>query len=327
MLRHVDKLILVMGDVQAREGCIDLGQMLSYLTFDIIAELTFGESLNLLGDPTHAPWLHGLHHGLKFIVIRAILLELPILGSLLEVATTGPLKRKMYEHYQYSRALVDKRFSFTGTGPEDLWKLALRHEHDGRGLTLEERHANAAMFLLAGSETTQTTLSGTIYHLLMNKPAHTRLNNEIRTAFQHGGQISISGVSRLPYIKAVMQEGLRVYPPGGVAIGRYVTKGGIVACGHYLPEGVGFKANRSRKPEIMHRSSSYTVGARRANSTTDSLAWAEMSLALAKLVWHADLDLCPGMENWLDQKCYLSWVTGPLLVKAHKVRHKVRQVG
>lgn len=45
-----------------------------------------------------------------------------------------------------------------------------------------------------------------------------------------------------------------------------------------------------------------------------------MSLALAKLVWYVDFDLCPGMESWLDQKCYLSWVTGPLLVKAHKVR-------
>lgn len=51
-----------------------------------------------------------------------------------------------------------------------------------------------------------------------------------------------------------------------------------------------------------------------------SLAWLELRLMLAKTLWHYDLELCPGMENWVDQKSYLTWEKGPLMVKLIPVK-------
>lgn len=45
----------------------------------------------------------------------------------------------------------------------------------------------------------------------------------------------------------------------------------------------------------------------------------EMRMVLAKVFWHFDLELCSGMERWLDQKSYLTWQKGPLMVRANRV--------
>lgn len=47
-----------------------------------------------------------------------------------------------------------------------------------------------------------------------------------------------------------------------------------------------------------------------------SMAYAEMRMILAKLLWHFDFELAPGAEKWLtEQKVYLIWDKIPLLVK------------
>lgn len=45
----------------------------------------------------------------------------------------------------------------------------------------------------------------------------------------------------------------------------------------------------------------------------------EMRMVLVKVFWHFDLELCAGMEGWLDQKSYLTWQKGPLIVRASRV--------
>jgi hypothetical protein len=49
--------------------------------------------------------------------------------------------------------------------------------------------------------------------------------------------------------------------------------------------------------------------------TEDSLAWHEMRLILAKIVWNFDMELVEGSERWDEQKCFVLWSKGPLLVK------------
>ena len=46
-----------------------------------------------------------------------------------------------------------------------------------------------------------------------------------------------------------------------------------------------------------------------------SLAWAEMRLILAKVLFNFDLELAEGSEDWLDQKAYAIWEKGPLNVR------------
>lgn len=46
----------------------------------------------------------------------------------------------------------------------------------------------------------------------------------------------------------------------------------------------------------------------------------EMRMMLAKVFWHSGVELCDGMEGWLDQRSYLMWEKRPLMVKVREAQ-------
>lgn len=105
--------------------------------------------------------------------------------------------------------------------------------------------AHASDFVLAGSETTATCLSCIIFYLLSNRRVYDRLINEIRSHFSHFGDINGLSTQQLPYMRLVILEALRVYPPLPFPLPREVPAKGDTVDGHFIPEGVG----------VMHPSS------------------------------------------------------------------------
>jgi hypothetical protein len=52
--------------------------------------------------------------------------------------------------------------------------------------------------------------------------------------------MTLAKVNQLPYLQAVVQEGLRIFPPAPDVFPRLIPKGGEVLLGEFLPEGVSF---------------------------------------------------------------------------------------
>jgi cytochrome P450 len=46
-----------------------------------------------------------------------------------------------------------------------------------------------------------------------------------------------------------------------------------------------------------------------------SLAWIELRLTIARLIWNFDFESVPGYENWHHQNIYLGWQKVPLLIR------------
>ena len=46
-----------------------------------------------------------------------------------------------------------------------------------------------------------------------------------------------------------------------------------------------------------------------------NMAYHEIRLILAKMLWHFDLTLCPQSERWADQKVYSLWEKQPLMCR------------
>jgi cytochrome P450 len=109
---------------------------------------------------------------------------------------------------------------------------------DGTGITRGEIDATSVILILAGSETTATLLSGAVYLLLRNPDKLAKLRQEIDETFKSADEIKILNVSQMPYLLAVLEESLRVYPPVAVALPRVTPKEGVSVCGHWVPGGV-----------------------------------------------------------------------------------------
>lgn len=104
---------------------------------------------------------------------------------------------------------------------------------------------------MAGYDTTATALAGVTYLLATNPPALNKLAQELRAAFSSDDEIGILSTQNLPYLRAVIDEALRIYPPGGSGMPREVPEGGDTIFGQYVPAGVSERGQQ--REAVCHR--------------------------------------------------------------------------
>lgn len=99
--------------------------------------------------------------------------------------------------------------------------------------------SQSLLLLIAGSETTSTTLSALAWYLSDNPKAMSRVKAEVREAFESSEQINADTVDArsLPYLSAVIEETLRVFPLASFGLPRFVPAGGAEIDGAFVPEG------------------------------------------------------------------------------------------
>jgi cytochrome P450 len=103
-------------------------------------------------------------------------------------------------------------------------------------LALAEIAENFSAIMLAGFHTTQNALCATIYFVLTREEVHRKLVQELQATFPSAEHISGESVQKLPYLNAVINESLRLYPP--VPIGPPRTSPGAWVDDVYIPAGV-----------------------------------------------------------------------------------------
>jgi cytochrome P450 len=94
----------------------------------------------------------------------------------------------------------------------------------------------------AGSDTTAISLRSIFYYLLKNPQSMRRLREEIDWAVKEGlirpGElVSWATSQQMPYLEAVIMEGMRLHPVTGTILERVVPKGGREICGRFFKEG------------------------------------------------------------------------------------------
>ncbi|KAM5458304.1 hypothetical protein MaudCBS49596_000217 [Microsporum audouinii] len=99
----------------------------------------------------------------------------------------------------------------------------------------EEMTAHASTLIIAGGETVATFLAATTYYILKNPSVYAELCKEICSHFHNLSNINATAAQQLPYLQAVISEGLRIYPPGSQGFPR-LSPGAEIA-GMYIPPG------------------------------------------------------------------------------------------
>jgi cytochrome P450 len=73
----------------------------------------------------------------------------------------------------------------------------------------------ARILLLGGTDTTAMTLSATTYHILANPSIFKKLKAELTQAIPDPDSLPVSSqIEALPYLTAVIEEGIRLHPAG-----------------------------------------------------------------------------------------------------------------
>lgn len=169
-------------------------------SFDIMADLTFGESMGLLETQEYSPWLLGIFDGIFYACVSRAFQYFPTLWNVIQLLIPRSVHEAAEASFKHSADRVDKRLAMDTERP-DIFGLVLKHE-TGSKMPRHEMHANADLLMIAGTETTATTLSGLTYNLLTNIGPMEKLTREIRESFRSADEITIDTLPKLPVSNA-----------------------------------------------------------------------------------------------------------------------------
>ena len=234
---HVDKLISRLRqqcDPQGRGVDLDFVKWYNFCVFDIIGDLAFGESFGCLDRQEYHSWIATIIHHFKAAVLMSACRYYPLLYKFLVWSVPKGSVQKQAQHFSMAKEKVQRRLSKEIEHPDFLSHLTKARA----GLTDSEIESTAGIIIIAGSNSLTTTLAGTTNYLLRFPEALVKVTQEIRSTYSNEKQMNLTNLGQLPYLNAVIEEGLRIIAPVPLGMPRVVPKGGDTVCGEWLPEGV-----------------------------------------------------------------------------------------
>ncbi|KAI1846205.1 hypothetical protein JX265_010582 [Neoarthrinium moseri] len=315
---------------------LNLETWYNWTTFDVVGDLVFGQSFQCLEKVRTHPWVAFIFQSVKYGATTVALNYLglsPVTQIIFKIGGLSAIKTMR----KYINDLLTSRLSVKGDR-NDLFEGIVKRREEWN-ISFERLSANAFILVLAGSETTATTLSGATYLLLSHPEALEKLQEEVRSSFRSVDDININSVNKLSYMLAVLNEALRLYPPVTSSLAREVPGKGEHIAGHYVAGGTFVEVqhwamNHSKEnwtdpwtfdPERFLADSktpsdnklealqAFSVGPR--NCIGRNLAYAEMRLILARLIFDFDMKLADDSKRWIErQKAFPLWDRIPLNV-------------
>ena len=213
---------------------VDLVEWFSWTTFDIVGELGFGETFGCLTDERHHSWSALVFSHFKAASLVTSVRFYPLLERFLRWWLPSPVTNRQ-GHFQLSREKIHRRLKGEKTTP-DFMSYVLDPKNEER-MSLQEIETTFNILIIAGSETTASALAGTTGYLLNNPMCLATLIQEIRSNFVEENDINLASLGKLPYLSAVIEEGLRMAPPVPSGLPRVTPAEGAVVCGEWLPGG------------------------------------------------------------------------------------------
>ncbi|KAK0375357.1 cytochrome P450 [Colletotrichum limetticola] len=330
------------------EQTVDVEKWFNFTTFDVIGDLAFGEPFGCLEDSTYHPWVDLIFKSIKNMAMLTSFRRLPWLKPLLMLTLPRELMGKYAQNRELSREKLRKRLELGKSRPDFVDAMIRKSESAGQvcrklvanisiqAMSFEEMTSNAMVLIIAGSETTATLLTAATYFLATNPYVLAKLNDEVRSAFTTEDEIDMLSVQNLPYLLAVLDESLRMFPPVPGPSPRAIGEGGDTILGEFIPQGTvvdtwhwsvyhnpdHFAMPEEFIPERFLGDPRFANDAKQAlqpfsigprNCIGKNLAYAEMRLILARLIWNFDIRSAAETANWYaETKVYILWEKGGL---------------
>ncbi|KAF5000690.1 hypothetical protein FDECE_11153 [Fusarium decemcellulare] len=230
----------------------DLGDMMKNFAMDAICRLTFGRDLNYLdkGDEHgffrlldlftpymaifgHVSWLH------PYLLGNSRIASYFTKGDTSTEAMISLAEKELKRSHQEPPS-EDSAMTFLG-------RLTLNQAAKPDQINDREIVTHAFGNISAGSDTTAIAMRSVVYNLLKDRKAYTRLASDVRKSLSL--PVSFSSANELPYLRAVIQEAMRLHPSVGQILYRSVPRGGAVVGGYKMKANVQV----GMSPWVLHR--------------------------------------------------------------------------
>ncbi|KAL9617394.1 MAG: hypothetical protein Q9160_007798 [Pyrenula sp. 1 TL-2023] len=285
---------------------------------DMITATAFGGSLNLVRNKEHALRTRAAQF-FKNQNIYGVLGFLKLIPGSTE-RRRDPKLYAMLDDILQRRSDMEKQLQ-----KKDLLQIFLdANKEDPKGYTWAHVKADMLLFLLAGSETTSTTLTFALHLLATNPRTLSLLVAELLAAYpDKTAPMTTAQLKDLPYLNAVIHETMRMLPSAANGASR-ITDRTVVLSDHVIPpntnlltpfytlhhdpqiwgaDATTFRPERFIEPggddRLRNGMFPFSIGSR--NCIGKNFAMMELQLALAGLLRRFEIAEVPGQD--VDVKC------------------------
>ncbi|KAI1269965.1 cytochrome P450 [Xylariaceae sp. FL1019] len=320
---HVQKLITVLKSRASNGEAVDVSSWYTYLSFDLMGDLCFAEPFGCLDQASATEWSTSVINVFVAATWTQAVRRLFGVGTWLESVMTSllvPSKAAEWRniHLNNSREKTARRLADHNRDHPDFVYHILNNESN-KSLSETEVILNLALFISAGTDTTATALTGWTYFICTHPNVYERLTSEIRGALNTEDDIKWENVKNLRYLEATIHETLRLFPPSPASQQRVVPKGGATIDGYFVPAGTTVAVApwvsthsplNFYKPDCFlperwlgederfsddHLNASVPFGNGPRVCIGRNLAYLEMRLIAAHILWNFDIELDRGL--------------------------------
>lgn len=170
--------------------------------------------------------------------VRGIGVEFPIITLLGKVLRFVPIRtiqtifRPNDVLQEHGRRYLDS-IKASETSSNIFSNIAVEAEA-GEKLSMDDVHREASGLIVAGTDTTSTTLTYLVWAVLSQPKLQQELEAEVATLNEDYGDTDID---KLPLLNAVIEEALRLYSAAPSGLPRSVPPGGVTIDEQFVPAG------------------------------------------------------------------------------------------
>jgi cytochrome P450 len=292
---------------------IDSAEEMMQLTMFVASIALFGHDIEDDADAVSKNMTFLLEHFTRlFSPFFSLLLKLPLPSTLRVRATVRDLDAVIYR-------MIERRRANPGAGDDLLTRLMQAKDDETQAqMTGQQLRDELLTLLIAGHETTANLLAWTLFLLAQAPDKDALVHAEAKAVLGGRPGFTAADADRLPYLRRVIMEGLRLYPPGwfigrralvDVRLGGYdVPKDSVVMLCQYLMQRDGrfyedpaeFRPERwtEKFEKALPRGAFFPFSAGDRHCIGEGFAWQEALLILATLLERWRLELVPGQRIW-----------------------------
>ncbi|OQE44781.1 hypothetical protein PENCOP_c002G03928 [Penicillium coprophilum] len=219
VFRYTEQLVQVLEREVGNQ--INIAQWFNYYSFDVMGDLAFGKSFNMLIDGKDAYILKQLHADMKMIGIFGHITWLFPFFKRIPLINADYLK---FWKWVDERSNPDRPDVFS-------WLLnAYEHGPKTKQNTLD-LSGDAYLIIVAGSDTTAAALTSLFFHLVSDRTLYKALQTELDAL----PSLSYDNLRSVKLLDGVINETLRLHPPVPSGTQRSTPPEGITIGNTYIP--------------------------------------------------------------------------------------------
>ncbi|KAH9208989.1 cytochrome P450 [Leptodontidium sp. 2 PMI_412] len=287
----------------------------NYYSFDVMGELAFGQSFDMLKTGEKHNAISLLHEGQRPLGIFSPMPWLMMIMMRIPGAGAGYNRWLAYCEEQAQKRKAMKMQE------RDIMSWLLEADPMSSDPFRERMWlvGDARLVIVAGSDTTAATLTYLFYHLASDPSLVENLRKELQPLLKQDGSFDNKELQNAEYLNGVINETLRLHPPVPGGVSRYTPKEGVVVGETRIPgetvvsvplwtvgrspkawrQPLDFIPERwSTKPELIINKSAYapfSIG--RYGCIGKNLALMELRTVTALLVSKFDVSFAPGEDG------------------------------